>query len=51
MKTVFFLATMVLLFNIGTSTAKAQALIDFETGIVSAGYNDVRIPGDQGTLF
>jgi len=29
----------------------AQAIIDFETGPVFAGYNDVRIPGDQGTLF
>jgi hypothetical protein len=25
--------------------------MDFETGVVSTGYNDVRIPGDQGTLF
>lgn len=29
----------------------AQPSIDIETGFVSAGYNDVRIPGDQGTLF
>jgi len=29
----------------------AQPVIDLETGIVSTGYNDVRIPGDQGTLF
>lgn len=29
----------------------AQPSIDFETGFVSTGYNDVRIPGDQGTLF
>ena len=29
----------------------AQPSLDFETGFVSAGYNDVRIPGDQGTLF
>jgi len=33
------------------SSIKAQALIDFETGAVLTGYNDVRIPGDQGTLF
>jgi hypothetical protein len=30
---------------------KAQTIIDFETGIVSTGYNDVQIPGDQGTRF
>jgi len=29
----------------------AQAIIDFETGAVFTGYNDVRIPGDKGTLF
>jgi hypothetical protein len=28
-----------------------QAVIDFETGSVFTGYSDVRIPGDQGTLF
>jgi hypothetical protein len=32
-------------------SANAQALIDIETGSVLTGYNDVRIPGDQGTLF
>lgn len=51
MKIVFFLATIMLLFFIGLSTAKAQALIDLESGLVFTGYNDVRIPGDQGTLF
>lgn len=29
----------------------AQITVDVETGVVSTGYNDVRIPGDQGTLF
>jgi hypothetical protein len=33
------------------SSLKAQALIDFESGLVFTGYNDVRIPGDEGTLF
>lgn len=33
------------------SSIKAQALIDLETGPVFTGYNDVRIPGDQGTFF
>ncbi len=31
--------------------AFAQVTVDFETGFVSTGYNNVRIPGDQGTLF
>jgi len=35
----------------GLSSLKAQVLIDLETGIVFSGYNNVRIPGDQGTLF
>lgn len=30
---------------------KGQASFDLETGAVATGYNDVRIPGDQGTLF
>ncbi len=29
----------------------AQAFIDVETGALFTGYNDVRISGDQGTLF
>jgi len=35
----------------GLSSLKAQVLIDLESGVVFSGYNDVRIPGDQGTLF
>ena len=31
--------------------AIAQVELDFETGAVFSGYNDVRIPGDAGTLF
>lgn len=34
-----------------TSSIKAQMMIDLETGAVSTGYNDVRIPGDKGTFF
>jgi hypothetical protein len=33
------------------SSIKAQALIDLESGAVFTGYNDVRIPGDEGTSF
>jgi len=29
----------------------AQIVLDIESGVVSTGYNNVRIPGDQGTLF
>jgi hypothetical protein len=32
-------------------TLDAQISLDLETGIVSTGYNDIRIPGNQGTLF
>lgn len=35
----------------GFSSVKAQAFLDIEAGYVYSGYNDVRIPGDQGTLF
>jgi hypothetical protein len=51
MKKQIFYATIVLLFCFGVSTAKAQALIDFETGLVSTAYNNVRVPGDKGTRF
>lgn len=51
MKQILFLSTTVLLFFIGVSNVKAQALIDFETGLVSTGYNNVGIPGDLGTRF
>lgn len=32
-------------------SVNAQAIIDFETGGVFTGYNNVRIPGDIGTYF
>ena len=51
MKKQIFSATMVMLLCIGLSNANAQVLIDFETGIVSTGYNNVGIPGNQGTRF
>ena len=44
----FFIA--VLFFNLA-KPVKAQAVLDLEGGVVSTGYNDVRIPGDLGTLF
>jgi hypothetical protein len=39
------------IFFIFSSSLQAQFEIDFETGGVFSGYNDVRIPGDRGTLF
>jgi hypothetical protein len=51
MKKQIFSATIVLLLCFGVPTANAQALIDFETGLVSTGYNNVRVPGDKGTRF
>lgn len=35
----------------GLADVKSQVLLDVESGVVFSGYNDVRIPGDQGTLF
>lgn len=51
MKSKIFSATIGLLFCIGVSTAKAQAGFDVEAGGVFTGYNDVRIPSNQGTFF
>lgn len=34
-----------------TAQARAQVDLDIETGAIFPGYNDVRIPGDDGTLF
>lgn len=43
------LAVSILLLS--SFSLNAQINIDFETGLVSTGYNDVRIPGDQGTFL
>ena len=51
MKTIIYLISVLFLtFSLSTSL-KAQARIDLESGLVFTGYNDVRIPGDDGTLF
>lgn len=42
---------LILLIISGLTEARSQAFLDVESGVVFAGYNDVRIPGDQGTLF
>jgi hypothetical protein len=53
MKRIFLIITILISVIIisGLSSVKAQVLIDLESGVVFSGYNDVRIPGDQGTLF
>ena len=49
MKNFYFLyAGMMLLF---TTPVLSQFEFDLETGAYFSGYNDVRIPGDNGTLF
>ncbi len=47
---IYSISILFLTFSLSTSI-KAQAVIDVESGFVFTGYNDVRIPGDQGTLF
>jgi hypothetical protein len=44
-------ALSLLLLYLIASPVQAQVEIDLETGAVFSGYNDVRIPGDTGTLF
>ena len=44
-----FLALLAVL--LGTLPVSAVLSVDVETGLVFSGYNDVRIPGDTGTLF
>jgi hypothetical protein len=34
-----------------TPSVNAQVILDVETGLVSTGYNDVRIPGNEGTFI
>jgi hypothetical protein len=36
---------------LGSQTIHAQGTFDLETGIVTSGYNDIRIPNSTGTLF
>ncbi|MCB2219214.1 MAG: hypothetical protein KQI35_02380 [Bacteroidetes bacterium] len=46
------ISLIILVSVIGPSSfVNAQASIDLESGAVFTGYNDVRIPGDAGTLF
>jgi len=51
MKTLIYTISILFLTFFMKISVNAQAVIDFETGAFFTGYNDVRIPGDQGTLF
>lgn len=51
MKTIFFSFFVLFLTLYSAIVVKAQANFDLESGLVYSGYNDVRIPGDKGTLF
>jgi len=44
-------ALFVLILSFNIYSLNGQASLDLETGAVGTGYNNVRIPGDQGTLF
>jgi len=46
-----FLIFVAIVLSINCTRVSAQLTFDFETGVVSTGYNNVRIPGNQGTLF
>lgn len=47
-----FYKILLLIFLVGNFQSLYSQLVgDIESGLVSTGYNDVRIPGDQGTLF
>ena len=50
-KYLIWVITLLLSITTNLTPLKAQFSVDLETGAVSTGYNDVRIPGDQGTLF
>ena len=49
---ILFSSTIIIAFTVFLNiSASAQAILDLETGAVFTGYNDVQIPGDQGTRF
>ena len=53
MKNKFFISAtcFVFILSFNVLSLNGQASFDLETGAVGTGYNNVRIPGDQGTLF
>lgn len=53
MKNKFLLPAACFLFimSLNVLSLNGQASLDLETGTVGTGYNNIRIPGDQGTFF
>ena len=51
MKTIIYSISVLLLAFSLSMSVKARASIDLESGAVFTGKNDVRIPGNRGTLF
>ena len=51
MKTLIYAITILLMTSFFSISVNAQIEIDLESGLLFSGYNDVRIPGDEGTLF
>jgi len=51
MKTIIYSLSVLFLTFSFINSVKSQAQIGVEAGLVFTGYNDVRIPGDEGTLF
>jgi len=47
---IYSISVLLLTFSL-TIPVKAQFQIELESGLVFTGYNNVRIPGDQGTFF
>ena len=51
MKIVFFFTIIFVFLSALPNRIYSQIGVDLEAGLVKSGYNDVRIPGDKGTLF
>ncbi|HPN35856.1 MAG TPA: hypothetical protein PK843_15180 [bacterium] len=50
-KIIIFVRILLSVVPLLASAAFSQIDLDIESGVVFSGYNDARIPGDQGTLF
>lgn len=51
MKKNIYIIFLIILSAFSTVLSHAQPAVNIETGVVFSGYNNVRIPGDGGTLF
>ena len=51
MRTLIFSLSVLSISVLGIRPLTGQIALDLETGVVNTGYNNVRIPGDGGTLF